>query len=130
MIEQQASSRKSINSDLMSKAGSRQTSIDKNYLLTAEEKEKCRMMYESLDVSNLWTLSTGKNVEKQMALFISGCNYEHPAHLLILDVSDSTWTDYFTTEEIEEITSTNRTALPSIPKDLGSYINSLDKKVR
>ncbi|KAI7907456.1 uncharacterized protein BX663DRAFT_864 [Cokeromyces recurvatus] len=86
------------------------------------------MMYESLDVSKMWTLSTGKIVEKQMALFASSCIYEHLAHSLILDVSDSIWTEYFTTEEIKEIMNTNRTTLPSLPEDLSNYINSFDKE--
>ncbi|KAG1592181.1 hypothetical protein G6F47_009514 [Rhizopus delemar] len=116
------------NSVSTSKSSSRQPSTDKNYVLTAEEKEKCRMMYELLDVSKMWTLSTEKLVEKQMALFASNCIYEHPVHSFILDVSDSIWTDYFTTEEIREIMNTDRTALPSLPEDLSNYINSFDKE--
>ncbi len=76
----------------------------------------------------MWALSTGKIVEKQMALFASSCIYEHLAHSLILDVSDSIWTEYFTTEEIKEIMNTNRTTLPSLPEDLSNYINSFDKE--
>lgn len=72
-----------------SKSSSRQSSTDKNYILAVEEKEKCRIMYESLDVSKMWTLSTEKIVEKQIALFASNCAYEHLARFLILDVSDS-----------------------------------------
>lgn len=111
-----------------SKSSSRQSSTDKNYILTAEEIKKCRMMYESLEVSKMWTLSTGKIVEKQMALFASNCMYEHPVHSLILDVADSIWTKYFTTEEITEIMDTNRTELPSLPEDLSNYINSFNKE--
>jgi hypothetical protein len=108
-------------------SSTRQSSTEKNYRLTAEEKNKCRIMYESLDRSNMWVLSTGTIVEKQMAAFALDCIYEHPAHSLILDVSDGVWKDYFSIEEINEIIGTKRTPLPSLPEELSMYINSFDK---
>ncbi|KAI9364772.1 hypothetical protein BD770DRAFT_153281 [Pilaira anomala] len=36
---------------------------------------------------------------------VLACNYEHPAHSLILDTSDKSWLAYFTKEEIGEIMS-------------------------
>ncbi|KAI9484202.1 MAG: hypothetical protein EXX96DRAFT_168772 [Benjaminiella poitrasii] len=80
LTESSASSSKS--------SSTRQSSTDKNYKLTAEEKKKSRMIYESLDALKMWTLSTEKIVEKKMALFASNCIYEYSVHSLILDMSD------------------------------------------
>lgn len=44
--------------------------------------------------------------------------YEHPIHSLILDLSDSIWEEYFTSDELNEIATLKCKSLPTIPAQL------------
>ncbi|KAL0138789.1 hypothetical protein V8B55DRAFT_1517923 [Mucor lusitanicus] len=82
-------------------------------------------MFENLEPDKCWKLSTGTTVEAKMKEYAIGCNYEHPGHSLVMDTSDKTWCDIFTSEELLEIKSYKRKPLNDLPVPLKTYMNSL-----
>ncbi|KAI8966995.1 hypothetical protein BDF20DRAFT_840531 [Mycotypha africana] len=102
------------------------TCSTKQIKLAATDKERIKRVYEELDQASMWKLSTGTVVEKKMEEFALSCSYEHPAHSLILDTTDKSWTGYFTKEEMKEITTQNAKTLPELPTKSSSYIDDLE----
>ncbi|OBZ80759.1 hypothetical protein A0J61_11192 [Choanephora cucurbitarum] len=60
-------------------------------------------MFAKLNRTKMRRLSTGTVVEQQMKMFAFECNFEHPVHSMVFDVSDKSWLKYFTPEEIKDI---------------------------
>ncbi|CAO3678654.1 unnamed protein product [Rhizopus stolonifer] len=48
--------------------------------LTSNDKENIKKIYQDLDPSKTWRLSTGTVVENKMEELALACNYEHPVH--------------------------------------------------
>ncbi|CAO3687004.1 unnamed protein product [Rhizopus stolonifer] len=86
---------------------------------------KILTIFENLDTTKMWTLSTGTVVEKKMKEFALVCNYEHPVHSLILDTSDICWKNYFTSDELDEIKTMNMKNLCDLPDSLNAYTEAI-----
>lgn len=82
-------------------------------------------MFAKLDKSKMWRLSTGTVVEQQMQMFALECNYEHPVHSMVLDISDKSWLKYFTPAEIQEIKNYEKKVLVDLPSVMEDYIKKL-----
>lgn len=48
-----------------------------------------------------------------------------PTHSLVFDTGDKSWSNYFTKEEMEEITTFKPTKLDELPKTLNDYMEDL-----
>ncbi|CAO3623644.1 unnamed protein product [Mucor fragilis] len=83
-------------------------------------------MYASLDKKNMWKLSTGTLVEEKMLEHAIKQDYEHLCHSLIFHVEDDCWNDYFSQEEINEISNAHALQLPSLPVDIKIFIEQLE----
>ncbi|KAI9246767.1 hypothetical protein BY458DRAFT_560514 [Sporodiniella umbellata] len=68
-----------------SKLNSKQSNIDTNYLLSAEEKIKFKATYDSLDISKMWVL---QNMESPFYGKRDGWDYEYPQRTLTLIPKD------------------------------------------
>ncbi|CAO3599293.1 unnamed protein product [Absidia cylindrospora] len=55
------------------------------------------------------------------------CEFYHPCHSLILDLSDNHWLDVFTEDEMTELTESGKPMLRSLPQEL---VNQLDNLAR
>ncbi|KAI7871851.1 hypothetical protein BDF14DRAFT_916327 [Spinellus fusiger] len=97
----------------------------KQLKLLPNDKTKIIEIFESLDLENCWTLSTGTIVKNKMKEYAISCNYEHPVHSLILDTSDKIWKKYFAEEELLEIKTYNNKGLNDLPPSLQNYIDHL-----
>ncbi|CAO3593739.1 unnamed protein product [Absidia cylindrospora] len=95
--------------------------------LSVKDKSEIGMIYNGLDESKMWTLSTGKKVETTMKLLALQCDFEHRCHSLLLDPEDTALDDYFITEELKEITTHNAPTLPSTPSELDDYLKFLQQ---
>ncbi|ORZ18879.1 hypothetical protein BCR42DRAFT_411781 [Absidia repens] len=93
--------------------------------LTPSDKLRIQAIYDTMDETKMWTLSTGKKVETTMRTLAMSCEYEHPCHSLILDVNDTTWDDYFTKEELMEIEAYNDLTFPPLPSELAAFLDNL-----
>ncbi|KAK4520018.1 Asparagine-rich protein (ARP protein) [Mucor velutinosus] len=94
-------------------------------LLTDSDKANIVAKYDALDKKKMWKLSTGTIVEEVMRKCAVEQKYEHLSHSLILNVRDKGWLKYFTSEELEEITTYKAINLPDVPEDVQSYLNDL-----
>ncbi|KAG1471986.1 hypothetical protein G6F56_001801 [Rhizopus delemar] len=56
-----------------------------------------------------------------MKEFALACNFEHPVHSLVLDLSDESWKKYFSDQDIAEMMNYNKT-LPELPAELNNFI--------
>ncbi|KAF7730073.1 hypothetical protein EC973_003019 [Apophysomyces ossiformis] len=92
--------------------------------ITADDHRRIADIYASLDERNMWKLSTGTYVEKQMEKLALRCNYEHPCHSLILDPECCTWKEYFSAEELREIRMFATPTIKRMPDDLNRYLMS------
>ncbi|KAI8147202.1 hypothetical protein BJV82DRAFT_379524 [Fennellomyces sp. T-0311] len=61
-----------------------------------------------------WKLKNGEYVEDIMYKYGSGCDHQHPVHSYILDIDDPIWAREFSEEQLEEISSAGRSALPEL----------------
>ncbi|OBZ80984.1 hypothetical protein A0J61_10968, partial [Choanephora cucurbitarum] len=82
-------------------------------------------MFAKLDRTKMWRLSTGTVVEQQMKMFALECNFEHPVHSMVFDVSDKSWLKYFTPEEIKEIKNYQKKVLVYLPSTIEDYVKKL-----
>ncbi|KAI7880034.1 hypothetical protein K492DRAFT_147628 [Lichtheimia hyalospora FSU 10163] len=103
------------------------TSSESARKLSKAEIDKVQQVYNDLQPEKMWTLSTGKAVEKEMQKFARECEYEHPVHSLILDPTDPCWKTYFTSQELHQIQSYQPVSIPSFPKDLQTYLDTFSK---
>ncbi|CAO3601326.1 unnamed protein product [Absidia cylindrospora] len=94
-------------------------------LLSASDKEAIKKMYNSLDPNKMWTLSTGKIVEKAMKNLALACQYEHSCHSLIMDPEDPTWEKHFTADEIIELATFKAPSLPTPPHDFTQFLSEI-----
>ncbi|KAL0073373.1 hypothetical protein F4703DRAFT_1897419 [Phycomyces blakesleeanus] len=81
-------------------------------------------MYNSLNTEKMWKLSSGTIVEKIMEKVALACEYEHPAHSLILDPQEASWSEHFTVEELKEIAAHKAPKFQDFPKEMEEYIKS------
>ncbi|KAI9010984.1 hypothetical protein CLU79DRAFT_891055 [Phycomyces nitens] len=96
-----------------------------SYVLTPDDKQYINNLYENLNQSNMWTLSTGTIVEKRMEELAKKCVVEHPCHSLILDLEDKTWNDYFTQAELDEIRDHRYKNMIAPPPEFKEYLEGL-----
>lgn len=82
-------------------------------------------MFAKLDESKMWRLSTGTVVEQKMKMFALECNFEHPVHSMVLDISDKSWLKYFTPAEIQEIKNHQKKVLVDLPSVMEDYMKKL-----
>ncbi|KAG1054708.1 hypothetical protein G6F43_003301 [Rhizopus delemar] len=96
------------------------------YKLKKEDKESISKMYAALKDDEMWTLSSGKKVEKQMEAFSSIFPKEHPCHSLIMDPSDPIWIEYFSEEELEEIRNESAPEVATLPVELSEFLGTFE----
>ncbi|KAI8645494.1 hypothetical protein BD408DRAFT_458781 [Parasitella parasitica] len=108
-------------------SSSESSNTTKQLKLCSDDKEKIKNLFDSLDESKMWKLSTGTVVEEKMKEFALNCIYEHPVHSMILDLSDINWKKYLTAEEINEIRTFKQKELVGLPSEVEDYIESLKK---
>ncbi|CEP16334.1 hypothetical protein [Parasitella parasitica] len=106
---------------------SESSNTTKQLKLCSDDREKIKNLYDSLDESKIWKLSTGTVVEEKMKEFALNCIYEHPVHSMILDLSDINWKKYLTAEEINEVKTFKQKELVGLPSEVEDYIESLQK---
>ncbi|KAI9499334.1 hypothetical protein BDB00DRAFT_783401 [Zychaea mexicana] len=70
-----------------------------------------------------WILSTGTCVEDKILEFAMKCQYEHACHAMIIDVNDPSWSEYFTGDELEEISNHNNPALPKVSEKVKNHLD-------
>ncbi|KAG1630633.1 hypothetical protein G6F44_011283 [Rhizopus delemar] len=87
-----------------------------------DHKDYIKKLYEDLNESSMWKLSSGMVVEKKMKEFVLACNFEYPVHSLILDLSDESWKKYFSDQDIAEMMNCNEKDLPALPAELNNFI--------
>ncbi|KAG0180084.1 hypothetical protein DFQ28_006752 [Apophysomyces sp. BC1034] len=112
-----------------SSASASSSSSLSNCVLSAVDIEHVKAAYGSIKGSDKWILSTGTVVEDVMQKLALESMYEHPVHSLILDTSDKIWENYFTEDELEQITTYNRKCLPAFPDGYQEYLDSYDKNL-
>ncbi|KAG2218387.1 hypothetical protein INT45_013338, partial [Circinella minor] len=96
------------------------------HMLTDTEKIYVESLYQKLKEENMWTLKTGRKVEKVMEECARDYTVEQGAHSLIVDPLDSVWGNYFTEEEREEISSTNAPELPPLTLQMTEYLQKFE----
>ncbi|KAI8878744.1 hypothetical protein K501DRAFT_195162 [Backusella circina FSU 941] len=57
-----------------------------------------------------------------MKEFALACNFEHPVHSLVLDLSYESWKKYFSDQDIAEMMNYNEKKLPELPAELNNFI--------
>ncbi|KAI8147203.1 hypothetical protein BJV82DRAFT_598155 [Fennellomyces sp. T-0311] len=67
-----------------------------------------------LQDSKKWKLKNGDYAEDIIYKYGSGCDHQHPVHSYILDIDDPIWAREFSEEQLEEISSAERSALPEL----------------
>ncbi|KAG1145190.1 hypothetical protein G6F37_012183 [Rhizopus arrhizus] len=110
-------------------SGSESSNTTKQLKLCSDDKEKIRNLFDSLDESKMWKLSTGTIVEEKMKEFALNCIYEHPVHSMIIDLSDIKWKKYLTAEEINEVRTFKQKELVGLPSEVEDYFESLKKSI-
>ncbi|KAG1511548.1 hypothetical protein G6F53_005856 [Rhizopus delemar] len=98
------------------------SSAPKQPRLSFLDKDYIKKLYEDLNESSMWKLSSGMVVEKKMKEFVLACNFEYPVHSLILDLSDESWKKYFSDQDIAEMMNCNEKDLPALPAELNNFI--------
>ncbi|KAI7854018.1 hypothetical protein BDC45DRAFT_535895 [Circinella umbellata] len=93
-------------------------------LLSSSDKEKIIDMYDALEEEKKWTLSSGTVVEDVMYEYAKECNFFHPVHFLMLDLTDECWLARFTPNELQEIKSYKPIKLEPLPSEVHEYLNS------
>ncbi|GET03382.1 C2H2-type zinc finger transcription factor [Rhizophagus clarus] len=98
--------------------------------MSASDYEKFRQKYNNMETSKKWLLSTGTVVEDKLYDFGLKCTREHLSHSFILDPDDENYLNegIFTKDELVEIRSFQAKSLPTIPKELLTYLNSFRPK--
>ncbi|KAL7321439.1 hypothetical protein PS15m_001201 [Mucor circinelloides] len=94
--------------------------------LSDTDKNSIKALYDSLDKTKMWTLSTGTVVEEQMEQFALSREHEYLSHSLVFDVNDNCWESYFTDAKIKEIKEFNAVPLPVLPYDVKTYLDELE----
>ncbi|KAI7850074.1 hypothetical protein BDC45DRAFT_263654 [Circinella umbellata] len=80
----------------------------------------------------MWTLKTGRKVEKVMERCTKDYKVEHHnlyirgAHSIIMDPLDPVWDNYFTEEEREEISNTSPPQLPPLTPKMIEYLQKFE----
>ncbi|KAG1393977.1 hypothetical protein G6F58_012206 [Rhizopus delemar] len=110
-------------------SGSESSNTTKQLKLCSDDKEKIKNLFDSLDESKMWKLSTGTIVEEKMKEFALNCIYEHPVHSMIIDLSDIKWKKYLTAEEINEVRTFKQKELVGLPSEVEDYFESLKKSI-
>ncbi|KAG1061092.1 hypothetical protein G6F42_027769 [Rhizopus arrhizus] len=82
-------------------------------------------MYDRLDRSRMWKLSTGTVVEDTMRDVALSLDHEHPCHSLIMDITDACWSKVFEEEEMDEIRDYRSVELPLMSEEVESYLKQL-----
>ncbi len=76
------------------------------------------LTYHNLDPEKMWTLKSGRVVEKVIYKYARGLGYESYLHSFIISDSDKIARSLFQNEEWEEIFSTNYKEIPKIDKSI------------
>ncbi|KAL9548249.1 hypothetical protein MBANPS3_005776 [Mucor bainieri] len=93
--------------------------------LSDADKANIVLLYDSLNKSKMWKLSTGTFVEEKMRECALEKDHEHLAHSLILNVKDNDWYNYFSPQEMDEITGYLPVDFPPVA-ELDTYLNQLE----
>ncbi|GAN11664.1 hypothetical protein MAM1_0789d11243, partial [Mucor ambiguus] len=94
--------------------------------LSSTDKEDVELLYDRLDRSKMWKLSTGTIVEDKMRNVAMGVEHEHPTHSLILDITDSCWEDVFDDKEQDEIRAFRSVKMPAMSVEVETYLTQLE----
>lgn len=81
---------------------------------------------QQLNTVDKWKLRSGRYVEDGVLEAVKESSFRHPCLSYILDLADSIWQNYFTSEEFVELKTDNSVKLPAIINDLQAYINAYD----
>ncbi|CAB4407224.1 unnamed protein product [Rhizophagus irregularis] len=94
--------------------------------MSASDYEKFREKYSSMETSKKWRLSTGTVVEDKLYDFGLRCAREHLSHSFILDPDDENYLNegVFTKGELAEIRKFQAKPLPTMSKELATYLNT------
>ncbi|CDH52463.1 chitin deacetylase [Lichtheimia corymbifera JMRC:FSU:9682] len=114
-----------LSSSSSTSSSSSSTSVKR---LTPSDQARASKTFEALDPSKMWKLTTGTIVEEQLASLVKECNFEHQCHSMILDPSLPIWNQYFTDEELNEISSYNTMAVSQLPTEIRDYLSSFKSK--
>ncbi|KAI8138450.1 hypothetical protein BJV82DRAFT_523413 [Fennellomyces sp. T-0311] len=104
------------------------TATDNVKKLNAEDMEKVKATYKKMEEGEMWRLSTGKLVEREMEKVALAIDTEHPAHSVILDPTASVWATHFTKEELVEIRGLKQPEIATLTPPLEELIASFDGK--
>ncbi|KAF7732730.1 hypothetical protein EC973_000001 [Apophysomyces ossiformis] len=96
--------------------------------LNEEDWENFERKYRDLDPARKWKLGSGIFVEDKMLEFARTCQYEHPAHSLILDLDDPCWGTVFNKEELKMLRAENPKELPTLAEDLERFLDKFSGK--
>ncbi|KAG2227384.1 hypothetical protein INT45_004340 [Circinella minor] len=92
--------------------------------LKDDDYQKFNAMFETLDHTKFWPLSTGTVVEQKIKELAMKLKNEHPCHSMILDTSDPVWLDYFTKEELHEIEDEKKVPISKLPDNMTNYLDN------
>ncbi|CEG69675.1 hypothetical protein RMATCC62417_05712 [Rhizopus microsporus] len=85
-------------------------------------------MYEKLDKSKRWKISSSRYVEEVMQESAQILDYEHPSCSMILQIDDDHWFDFFTTEELNEIkAATENNVVTRLPDNMKNFLNTIPR---
>ncbi|CAH1767987.1 9770_t:CDS:2, partial [Entrophospora sp. SA101] len=103
---------------------------DDGQQMLAPDYEKFRQTYNRMETSKKWVLSTGTVVEDNLYDFGLKCTQEHLSHSFILDPDDKNYLNngVFTESELAEVRNFREKQLPTMPKELLTYLNSFRPK--
>ncbi|KAG2193494.1 hypothetical protein INT47_005019 [Mucor saturninus] len=89
-----------------------------------DDKIKILELYDRLENSQMWCLSSGRYAEKVMRDFSAKSNYLHPAHSLLLGLEDDHWSKWFTELELQEINAATERQKKHLPQEMKSYLDA------
>lgn len=100
------------------------------FRLSKKHRQIVERTFNCMKKENMWRLSTGKYVEKELFDLGKKLEFEHAVHSFIVDVDDVIIREHFNKTELDEIDNAPAPQVPELSDEIVEFLDKFDHKTK